>query len=92
MNHQDIRDALARIHRELDRSEALDAETRAMLVELNEELEERLSRHEKADEDDGSFDDLAERFDEARGRFAVEHPRLRSVLEPLISMLSRMGI
>lgn len=77
-----IKRHIADLHRELEKLDGVDAETRELLEELRDDLER------VAPEDDA----IGHRVREARRRFMADHPQLASVLDRVAETLSAMGI
>lgn len=88
-----LKDHLRTLHANLSGTAEVDDELRALLTQLDGDINALLARREAGlpvvrSEPEG----LAERTQEISARFAARHPRLEPVLRELGNMLSSMGI
>lgn len=81
MSGERIRELLAELNRELDSTEDLDAETTALLQELNEDIEALASQSP-----------AVERARSLESRFAADHPVAARVAREIADLLTKMGI
>ncbi len=81
MSGERIRELLAELNRELDSTEDLDAETTALLQELNEDID-ALAGHSPA----------VERARSLESRFAADYPVAARVAREIADLLTKMGI
>jgi len=94
----DLRETLEELKQELDRSETLDAETRASLRETMVEIQERLEAPGPGvytpddDEDAGIVERLQERLYDVARNFEAEHPTLGASVRRVVNALANMGI
>ena len=90
MHDDQLKQTLTRLHEELSRSKALDADTRALLEHVMQDIGSLLetssqeSRHEPHS--------LVERLRQAAADFEESHPALTSVVGEVADVLRRMGI
>ena len=86
---EDLRRRLAELHAELERTDALDGESRAALEEVLGEIQELLARSEPARSEPVS---LADRLREAGRHFEESHPTLTATLGRVVDALAALGI
>ena len=82
MSNQRLAELLAELNRELEGSSQLDAETRALLEKLDEDID-RLT---------GDDDSPLDRAQQLESRFAAEHPVAARIAGELADVLAKMGI
>jgi Domain of unknown function (DUF4404) len=87
---QDLREQLERLHTELQRTQSVDEETRALLESLMVDTR-HLIEHE-GDELTERHQTLNGRLEEAVARFEGTHPDLAYVMARVIDTLSGLGI
>ena len=85
MSNDEVRRLLRELRRELEQTE-LDAETRAALTQLDDDLHRVIG-----DEDDGDYD-VVEQARRLESQFAAEHPTANRVLREIIDTLGKIGI
>jgi hypothetical protein len=85
---EDLRRRLAELQAELERSDALDADSRAALEGVMREIQTVLARAE-AQREPAS---LAERLREAGRNFEDSHPTLTAVVGRVVDALAALGI
>ncbi|MYM41826.1 DUF4404 family protein [Duganella qianjiadongensis] len=88
-----LKATLTSLHSHLAQSGPLDEESRALLAQLDGDIQQLLAGNAAADagEESSTFG-LAERAQELGARFAVKHPHLEPALRELGNILSSMGI
>jgi chromosome segregation ATPase len=84
-----LRETLAELHRELDRTEAVDEQARAELAAVARDIQGLLDRSERTREEHAS---LLERLAQAMQRFEEEHPSLTEAIGRVAGALSNLGI
>lgn len=82
MSNQRLAELLAELNRELEGSSQLDAETRALLEKLDDDID-RLT---------GDDDSPLDRAQQLESRFAAEHPVAARIAGELADVLAKMGI
>ncbi|MEL7448972.1 MAG: DUF4404 family protein [Pseudomonadota bacterium] len=89
-----MREQLARLHDELESTDAMDGEERGMLLQLMQDIHDALDRTSEpppADSGDPA-DQLADRVSSAMARLEQEHPTVSFTLRRVVDLLGRMGI
>jgi chromosome segregation ATPase len=90
MPEREFNRTLEELHQELQQIESPDAQSRAKLQSLSEEIQEILARSgESPRPEDRSFMDRLERSAE---EWEVSHPRLTQLANHIAHLLSNMGI
>lgn len=89
MPEQKLRQLVENLHDELDRTDSVDDESRAMLQELTGDIDQLVAQDEMATEQRA---DTAQQVQEAAARFESEHPRLATVLSEIVDTLVKLGI
>jgi DNA repair exonuclease SbcCD ATPase subunit len=84
-----LRRRLAELHAELERTDALDGESRAALEEVLRDIQELLARSDEEQREPAS---LAERLREASRHFEDSHPTLTATLGRVVDALVALGI
>lgn len=99
MLNDDLKTHLKTLHADLASAGEVDEELRALLRQLDGDIQALLVRREAAaaataagGEDESTTYGLAERSQEITARFAAKHPRLEPALRELGTILSNMGI
>lgn len=94
MPQKQLREQLARLHNELEKTDTMDGEERQMLLQLMQDIHETLNRTRDQPEVDDSdpADLLAERVNSAMARLEQEHPTMSFTLRRVVDLLGRMGI
>ncbi|WP_348692483.1 DUF4404 family protein [Duganella fentianensis] len=90
-----LKATLTTLHSHLAQSGPLDEESRALLSQLDGDIQQLLARNAAAEADvaeQSSTFGLAERAQELGAKFAVKHPHLEPALRELGNILSSMGI
>jgi len=88
MNDKSLKDLLNDLQEVLEKTEKVDPETRALVSDLDDEID-RLLDPESADDD---FDSVVDHAKAIETRFAVDHPVAERFLREIIDALSRVGI
>ena len=88
MNDQQLRDLLARLHKELENTDEVDTET----LELVRELDTEINRLVESDSGSDEFDSVVDQAKAVETRFAVNHPVAERFLREIIDSLSKVGI
>jgi hypothetical protein len=89
MNRTELQEALKELHAELDRTPSVDDESRQLLVEIRDEIEDLLSR---SGDDVTSPQSLDERLQASIIQFEGTHPRLTAIINRVVDALASMGI
>lgn len=103
MKHEELKQALTRLHAELEGGAPVDPELRQLLKTLDADIHRTLqqrpalespSPHPAVTEPtaDAADGELGERARDVSARFAAEHPYLDNALRNLIDALAKMGI
>lgn len=88
MPEKDLKTLLRELNEILDNTEELDPETRAMVVELEDDIDRLLDT-----EDEGmDFDTFREGAQSLQARFRAEHPTADRFLREIMDMLAKVGI
>ena len=82
MSKERLNELLIELNRELDETGELDAETRELLAQLNEDIE-RLT---------GDSQSAMDRAKNIESRFAADHPVVERIARELADILAKMGI
>jgi len=88
MSEQKLRDLLARLHTELENTDAVDTET----LDLVRELDVDINRLVDSDADADELDNVMDRARSVETRFAAEYPTAEQFLREIIDTLSKVGI
>jgi hypothetical protein len=93
-DQQQLRDTLARLHAELEQTDALDDNTRNTLQHLMRDIQALLEREgqETAEESAGRYNSLTGRLRAAVAEFEASHPNLTASMERAIDALVQMGV
>jgi DNA repair exonuclease SbcCD ATPase subunit len=83
MSSKRIRELLAELEKEIQSTQSVDAETRELLRDLDDDIE-RLT----GDSDSSALD----RAKELESRFAAEHPVAERIARELADIIAKMGI
>jgi hypothetical protein len=86
MSSDHLRELLESLRHELDRTDAVDERSRALLREVDAEIREALDRPEPHAES------VSERLRDTIQNFEGEHPRLTEAVSRVIDALVKMGI
>lgn len=81
-----LKQQLISLHGELERSDSLDGDLRALLRQLNADIERLL------DQGPDESDDLSSQVQEAAANFAADHPRAERLLREIADTLAKLGI
>jgi hypothetical protein len=88
MNETNLKELLARLHRELEQTDSVDPDTLEQVRELDEEVNRLL-------DSDSSGVEVSNVVDQAKAvetRFAVDHPVAERFLREIVETLSKVGI
>ncbi|MCH8056480.1 MAG: DUF4404 family protein [Proteobacteria bacterium] len=88
MSDQQLRDLLARLHKELENTDEVDSETLELVRELDTEINRLVESGSGGDE----FDNVMDRAKSVETRFAVDHPAAERFLREIIDALAKVGI
>jgi hypothetical protein len=91
MNAQELRDALAKIHAELEHAPKLDAQARQLLQEIIADVE-RIPMNQPVDVSGGRSVASRSRLEALAVRFEADHPVLAAELRQIVGMLSNIGV
>lgn len=91
MNRTELEALLKKLHEELASGEHVDADLRASLRQLDEDIQQTLGAGSPLAEGD-SEKSLAQRAQEIDARFSAEHPYLANTLRDVMDLLGKMGI
>jgi hypothetical protein len=89
MSTEQLKESLRKLHEHIKNTDQVDAELSDLLMELNEDIHELLSK-ERPDED--ALSNLGDRTLSLSAKFAAQNPRLELGLRELADALARMGI
>jgi hypothetical protein len=88
MPEKDLKKLLSELNKILDTTEELDPETRAMVVELEADIDRLLDA-----EDEGmDFETFREGAQSLQARFRAEYPTADRFLREIMDMLAKVGI
>lgn len=88
MSDQNIKELLAQLHSELEKTDEVDSETLNLVQELDEEIH-RLVESDTVSDD---FNNVLDRANSIETRFAIEHPKAERFLREIIDALGKVGI
>ena len=86
MTDKNLNELLTELNDALEKIEEIDPETRALVKDLDEDINRLL----ESGEDD--FDSVVERAQSIQTHFALEHPVAERFVREIIDALSRVGI
>jgi hypothetical protein len=86
MSKESLKMHLDALRRELGDADSLDAETRARLAEMADEIDSMLG------EEAPDYGSLRERMAAAALRFEASHPRFAAVLNDVTDTLAKLGL
>jgi len=89
MSDQNLHDLLAKIHRELEQTEAADEAGREKLRVLEADVRRLM---ERSGEDADADDSMLERLQESIDHFETSHPQLTMMISQMMTILSNAGI
>jgi len=89
MSNRDIKQTLIELHRELESTEEIDDDLRALLREVDGDIHELLAGEERSA---GVIDGLRDRLEALAADFAGQHPNTERFFREVIHALGRMGI
>lgn len=88
MAEQKLKQLLSQLNDLLDETEQVDAETQALIRELDEEIHRLTEAGAASEEYEGAIDEAKA----LQARFAVEHPVAERFLREIIDTLAKVGI
>jgi hypothetical protein len=88
MNQENLKELLNSLNEALENTDQVDAETLALVQELDEEIHRLTEAGAQADDVEGVLDQAKS----METRFAVDHPVAERFLREIIEALSRIGI
>lgn len=88
MESKQLRDLLNRLQDALEQTEDLDPETRALVAELDQDINRLLDPEDPDNETEG----IIEAAQSVQTRFAVDHPVADRFLREIIDTLAKVGI
>lgn len=86
MKIKEIQDIFARLNRELENADDVDADAQEKMQDLNEQVS-LLQQPKRSD-----VDFLLDQAKELESRFAAEHPTLARITRELIDAVAKMGV
>lgn len=90
MPAEQLKKTLKRVHEELGKSQQVDDDLRAMLRELDRDIDRILADDAPAVVDDEET--MSERVEVLASRFSAEYPRLELLLREVSDTLAKLGI
>ncbi len=90
MNNQPLRESLEQLHRELEQTQSLDADSRERLRHLMKEIQSVLD--ESGDVPAHRYESLAKRLRETVDHFEDAHPRLTLTIGQVLDNLAAIGL
>jgi ABC-type transporter Mla subunit MlaD len=88
MNQENLKELLNSLNEALENTDQVDADTLALVHELDEEIHRLTEAGAQADDVEGVLDQAKS----METRFAVDHPVAERFLREIIEALSRVGI
>jgi hypothetical protein len=89
MPTEDLKDALKRLHANLESTSTVDSELKSLLKVLESDIHHLLAQKENEPAD---VSDLVTQAQSLSAKFATEHPQLERIVRELADSLARMGI
>jgi chromosome segregation ATPase len=89
MSTDNLKDALKKLHANLESTGTVDAELKSLLKVLESDIQNLLSKKEESASD---LNSLATQAQSLSARFATEHPQMEQIVRELADALARMGI
>ena len=86
MTEKNLHELLTELNRELESIDEIDPETRALVKDLDEDINRLL------EDGDDDYDNVVDRAKSIETRFAVDHPVAERFLREIVEALSRVGI
>ena len=90
MTKEHLHDLLQELHKELESTDAVDSENRALLAGLVADIRDVLDRSDTGES--GTEESLSERLLESARDFEDSHPRLVSAIGRVADALSKSGV
>jgi len=88
MNDKQLKELLRKLNEELEKTDSVDADTAALLQELEDDLQ-RLSGGDAAAQE---YESVLSQAQALETRFAAEHPTAERFIREIMDMLSKVGI
>jgi len=88
MNKNELKELLSKLNAELEKTDSVDADTAALLQELEDDLH-RLSQGGASPPE---YESVISQAQALEARFAVEHPTAERFLREIMDMLAKVGI
>ena len=89
MADEEIRSTLTRLHETLGHTDAVDADLRTLLEQVDDDIHQLLDAE---DRDASDAHGLKARIEEVGAQFAARHPHTERFFQELVAALGRMGI
>lgn len=86
MKMKEIQDIFARLNRELENADDVDAGAQEQMQDLNEQVNQ-LQQSRRSD-----VEFLLDQAKELESRFAAEHPTLSRITRELVDAIAKMGV
>mgnify|MGYP002530397794 CR=1 FL=1 len=90
--HEQLRDSLTNLHRQLTELDVPGEDVRELIVQVKGDVDRILSQHSHDENHLEHANGLSDRLNEAIHRFEDTHPRLTQCLSGIIDVLGQMGI
>jgi Domain of unknown function (DUF4404) len=84
----DLKEQLSALHERLEHTEAVDAQTRELLIVVMRDIARLLEQYTTTDEQRS----LRERLEELAVQFEAEHPSVSTALRDVIDALAKVGL
>jgi Domain of unknown function (DUF4404) len=92
MNREELQQLLQQLHKGLADAPPMDADLRASLLQLDDDIRQALKPDDQAAANEAPGDSLQDRAEALEARFEVDHPVLAGTLRNLMDSLGKMGI
>lgn len=92
MNREELQQLLLQLHKGLADAPPMDADLRASLLQLDDDIRQALKPEAQAAANESPGDSLQDRAEALEARFEVDHPVLAGTLRNLMDSLGKMGI
>ncbi len=89
MPTEPLKDALKKLHANLESTNSVDAELQTLLKVLESDIQKLLSKKENQTSD---VSGLVTQAQSLSAKFATEHPQLEQIMRELADTLARVGI
>ena len=88
MAEKELKDLLAKLHEELERTDSVSSETLSRVKELDADIRKLAGSEHEED----FMDSLVERTRTLKSQFAANHPEAERFLSQIVDLLARSGI